>query len=79
MHNFGHHGGNEPLQLRRPLPAHLEDLLVIGPLFAVVVHHNLVGDQGEGEDAHATVPSDDHLMGCAHAWRGKDRDKYKQL
>lgn len=63
----GHHGGNQSLQLLRSLLARLEDLLVIGLLLAVVVRHHLVGDEREGEDAHAAVARDDYLMDCAHA------------
>lgn len=68
----GHHGGNQPLQLLRSLLASLKDLLVIGLFLAVVVHHRLVGDQRKREDAHAAVARYDHLVDCAHAWRGKE-------
>lgn len=63
----GHHGGHQPLQLLCTLLARLEDLLVVGLLLAVVVHHRLIGDQREGEDPHAAVTRDDHLVRRAHA------------
>ena len=68
----GHDRGEQPLQLLSPLLAPLQYLFVIGLLLAVVVHHRQVGDEGQGEDAHAAVPRHHHLVRCAHAWRGRD-------
>lgn len=61
-----HHGGHQLLQLLGPLPARLQDLLVVGPLLAVVVHHRPVADQRQGEAAHPGVAGDDDLVDGAH-------------
>ncbi|PWA28841.1 hypothetical protein CCH79_00012823 [Gambusia affinis] len=43
-----------------------QDFLVVGLLLAVVVHHRQVGDQRQGDHAHAAVAGDDHLVDGAH-------------
>lgn len=68
----GHHGGHQVLQQLGSLLPCLEDLLVVGLLLALVVHDSKVGDQGQGEDAHAAVARYDHLVDRAHAWGGED-------
>lgn len=65
--NPRHHGGNQPLQLLLSQLGRVEDLLVIGLISAVIVHHHLVGDQRQSEDAHPAVTRNDHLVDCAHA------------
>ena len=45
----------------------LNDLLVIGFLVGVLLEDALVGDQGEGEDAHLAVARYQYLRDCAHA------------
>lgn len=72
-----HHGGHQLLQLLRPLPARLQDLLVVGLLLAVVVHHRLVADQRHGEAAHAAVAGDDHLVHRAHPYRGDTEEEVR--
>lgn len=42
---LSHHGRHQLLQLFGPQPPRLQDLFMVGPLLAVVVHHCLVGDQ----------------------------------
>lgn len=71
--NPGHHGGHQLLQLLRSLLADLQDLLVVGLLLALVVHHRLVGDERERKGAHAAVARDDDLVRGAHACRTEER------
>ena len=42
-------------------------LLVVGHVLAVVLQDALVGDEGEGEHADATVTSNQNLRNGAHA------------
>ena len=64
-----HHGGHQFLQLLGPLPARLQDFLVVGLLLAVIVHHCPVADQRHGEATHPGMTGDDHLMYGAHTCR----------
>ena len=69
-----HHGGHQLLQLLGPQPACLQDLLVVGLLLAVVVHHRPVADQRQGEATHPGVAGDDDLVDGAHPCSG-DREE----
>ena len=65
--NAGHHLCHEGPQLRLLEVGRLHDLLVIGLLVGVLLEDALVGDQGEGEDAHLAVAGHQHLRDGAHA------------
>lgn len=69
-----HHGGHQDLHLLAALPARLQDLVVVGFLPAVVVHHRTVADQRHGEAAHPCVTGDDHLVNGAHPC-GEDKEE----
>lgn len=43
---------------------------VVCPLLAVIICHNLVGDEGQTQDAQATVTSYHHLWHRTHTWVG---------
>lgn len=62
-----HNGGDQLYQLLGALLCRLQNLLVVGLLFTVVVHHGLVGYKGEGKDLHSRVAGHYYLMDCAHS------------
>lgn len=59
---------DEPLEVPGPVLGGLQHLLVIRSLPALIIHHSLVCDEGQSQDAQAAVTSHHHLRNCAHTW-----------
>lgn len=76
---LGDQVAHEPLEVPGPALGGLQHLLVVGPLVAVVVHHDLVGDEGQAQDAQAAVTSRHHLRNRAHTCGDARRRNKEEL
>lgn len=63
-----HEVADEPLEVLGSVLCGLQHLFVIRLLIAVIVCHDLVGNEGQTQDAQATVASHHHLWHCTHTW-----------
>ena len=72
------HVGDQALQLLGAQLARLQHLLVVGFLLALVVHDGLVGDERQGEAAHATVAGYQDLVNRAHSCQNGERERERE-
>ncbi len=62
---------DEPLEVLGSVLGGPQYLLMVCLLIAVIISHNLVGDERQTQDAQATVTSHHHLWHCTHTLTGK--------
>lgn len=65
--------GDQPLEVLGSVLGGPQHLFVVCFLSAVIIGHNLVGDEGQAQDTQTTVASHHHLWDGAHAWAKKRR------
>lgn len=65
--DLGDEVANKFLEVLGSVLGGLQHLLMVCLLIALIICHNLVGDEGETQDTQATVTSHHHLWNCAHA------------
>lgn len=67
-----HQIGHQILQLFGPQPPSLQDLLVVGSLLTIIIHHRAVADQRHGEATHPSVTGNNDLVDSAHPYNEKE-------
>lgn len=63
---LGYEVAHKILEVPSPVLSSLQHFCVICSFIALIICHNLVGDEGQAQDTQATVTSHHHLRDCAH-------------
>lgn len=66
--DLAHKVADEPLEVLGSVLRGPQHLLVVRLLIAVIICHDLVGNEGQTQDAQAAVASHNHLWHCTHTW-----------
>lgn len=64
--DLGDEAADELLEILGSLFGGHQHLLMVGPLSAVIICHNFVGDERQTQNTQATVPSHHYLWHCTH-------------